>query len=234
MHVWRARLDLPLDALAHLEHIASAEELAAARRKRFAHLRDAAIAAAGLLRLVLARYAHVEPGELAFGRGPHGKPFLCAPRTAPRFNLAHSSAWLLVAVAADREVGIDVEEIVPTRVDDALAERVLSARELEVWRTAAPGDRVHLFFRAWAHKEACVKAAGTGLSSDPRGVEVLVRAVDGETRFATEVPLASATAQRRWILRELDAGRDCAAALAAEPPLAKVRTWNADGEVRRG
>ncbi len=231
MHVWRARLDLPPDRIEHLARLADAGELAAAGRKRFPHLRDAAVASAGLVRLVLARYAAAEPRELVFDRGPHGKPFLRAPDAAPRFNVAHSDRLLLVAVAADRDVGVDVEEIAPARVDDALAGRVLSARELATWRAAAPAERVPLFFRAWAHKEACLKAEGTGLSTDPREVEVLVPTRGGGAALAAELP--ACPAHRRWLLRELDAGEDHAAALAAEPPLARVRTWSADDEARR-
>jgi phosphopantetheinyl transferase len=52
------------------------------------------------------------PDRLTFTAGPHGKPSLtdrAGPVESVRFNLAHSDDSALIAVARDREVGVDVE-----------------------------------------------------------------------------------------------------------------------------
>jgi 4'-phosphopantetheinyl transferase len=222
--VWRAPLDVDAKTLASLRGDLSAEELERAGRMRFASLRDAAVASAGILRAVLAPYTGKRPAELEFARGPHGKPALRSPpdHAAPRFNLSHSGTLLLIAIA-DREVGIDAEEVVPSRIDDLLAERVLTARELHLWRSAPGDQRARLFFQVWTHKEACVKATGKGLSCDPLSLEVLFSHDDGRPHLACEIREQA----DRFSLCELEAGSDHAACLAVAGAPWTIRTWNA-------
>ena len=63
------------------------------------------------LETVLARYTGVDPGSLILELTPQGKPVL--PGSRLRFNLAHSGEVALVAVARDRDVGVDVERVRP-------------------------------------------------------------------------------------------------------------------------
>ncbi len=173
VHVWRARLDPSAEVLeAWLVDLDPAERSRAERRAN-AVLRTAALASAAALRRVLARYTGNAPGELVFEREAGGKPRL-AGRASPRFNLAHGGDLALIAVHARLEVGIDVEPLVPARVDADLVARVLAPAERAPWGALEPTRRAAAFFDLWAHKEAALKAVGAGLALDPRELVVLL------------------------------------------------------------
>ena len=72
-----------------------------------------------------------------------------------------------MAVALDREVGIDVERIDPNRDVLKLAPRALSPEDAGAVAAAAPEERSTLFHRAWARREAVAKCLGVGLAGHP-------------------------------------------------------------------
>ena len=130
-----------------------------ARAARFARAQDGRRWAAGraALRMLLGERLKMPPQAVELTHGPHGKP--AAPGV--RFNLSHAGPLALIALAADREVGVDVE-----RLDrrSAAVERALTAGE----RAAlGAGDRHVALLRTWCRKEALAKAAGTGLGWTP-------------------------------------------------------------------
>jgi 4'-phosphopantetheinyl transferase len=125
-------------------------------------------AARAALRLLLAAYLDADPHALRFLEGSHGKPALAldsgAAASSLHFNLSHSGEVALIAVALDREVGVDVE--VPRRRVDhvALARRVLGEEEAErLAALADPHERERAFLRAWVRWEAVLKCRGTGI-----------------------------------------------------------------------
>lgn len=218
--MWRAPTDPTADAVARLERTLDADERERARRMRTPALRAAAVAAAGLLRALLAPYAGRAPETLRFVRGAHGKPSLDG--AGPSFNLSHSGGLLLLAVRAAGEVGVDLEEVVPARADDLLVERVLTPGELALWRASPEEERARLFFRVWTHKEAWMKGTGLGLATDPRSLEVLLPGGEGGARLAAQVGEPG----HAWSLVELDPGPGHAACLAVAGGPATVRTWD--------
>jgi 4'-phosphopantetheinyl transferase len=121
--------------------------------------------AARALREVLAAYLESSPEAIRIVAGAHGKPELA--NDALRFNLSHSGELALVAVARDRNVGVDVERIDARRDVLALAERALGADGAAAVRAAPPADRVAVFHRGWTRREAVAKCAGTGLATPP-------------------------------------------------------------------
>ena len=166
-------------------------------------------------RAVLARYAGVAPGELAFEEREHGKPFLAPPHERVRFNASSTGGWVLVAVAARREVGVDVERaderfLEPEELS-RLARRVLTPGEQAVLANLPARARPRAFLRAWTRKEALLKALGTGLSREPNTVEV------GLEPHAGEQVLDARLCPGR--LLDLQAPSECSASVvvAAEP-----------------
>ena len=144
VHVWRVRLDLCPSRLESLEPLLSSDEIERARRFRFQVHRDQFVARRGLLRNIRAQYLNVAPVEVHLQYEAHGKPVLartcgerklCSGRHAPRvdelrFNLSHSPELALVAVAQERDVGIDLERIRPAIIKGKIAERFCSSREV--------------------------------------------------------------------------------------------------------
>jgi 4'-phosphopantetheinyl transferase len=203
--VWRADLNAGGERDAAL---LSPDELA--RGARF--VRDADrrcwTRAHAFLRSVLAGYAGEDPRALRFETGAHGKPRLLAG-AALEFNLAHSAGVALCAVAAGREVGVDVE--VPRRRRDelAIARAAFGAAEAERLAALEGPARERAFLRAWVRHEAALKCRGVGL-----------------TGVGQPTPEPAP-----WLLDlELEEPPGAAAALAvADGPPGAVRRWRWDG-----
>lgn len=115
-----------------------------------------------LARGVLARHVGVAPRALEFVRNEYGRPEL-VPR-AVHFNLSNSTRFVVCAVSANREVGIDTEPL--DRGDRILdvAESFFSARERRGLAALAMPDRLRRAVSLWTLKEAYMKARGMGMS----------------------------------------------------------------------
>src|SRR3954464_14756730 len=90
VHIWRASLDQP-QILADFEALLAPDERQRAARLRLKKDRDRFVIARGVLRILLGRYLHRNPADLAFSYSLHGKPFLDITSSGDlRFNLSHS------------------------------------------------------------------------------------------------------------------------------------------------
>ena len=114
-------------------------------------------------------------GDLTFGFGPHGKPFL---QDYPQihFNLSHCPGVAL-CVVSDAPVGCDVEGV-PSVLDLDVCRRVFSEEE-QTFILASPSPTLS-FARLWTQKEAFLKYTGEGLTDH----FPIVRAIRSETIVA--------------------------------------------------
>ncbi len=153
-------------------------------------------AAQQALRRVLAGYIDEDPERIELRRGRHGKPALLASEPALRFNLSHSRGIALIAVAVDREVGVDVEATDRPRDFLRLAERGLRAEEVEAIRSARPVDRGAAFYAAWVRREAVAKCLGVGLGAPPPAGPVAVSELDVGAGHAAALAVAGSAVGR--------------------------------------
>jgi 4'-phosphopantetheinyl transferase len=139
---WSVRLDVPPETFAKLAATLTADERSRSERLRFERDRRRFVVARGALRELLGRRLATPASELRFVYNPFGKPAL-SPEFGGRlkFNLSHSADLAVIAIAMDREVGVDVEYLRP--------------------------DEPQTFFEEWTKQEAYVKARGEGLSDGP-------------------------------------------------------------------
>jgi 4'-phosphopantetheinyl transferase len=142
-------------------HVWSVELRSDGRRERRAE-------AGRALRRVLGGYLDRDPGQIELRAGSAGKPALVAPFQPLRFNLSHSGRLALVAVARDREVGIDVEDMSRPRDFSRLARRWLGPRVATEIEATPRHDRAAAFYAAWTRHEAAGKCLGSGLSEKQR------------------------------------------------------------------
>jgi 4'-phosphopantetheinyl transferase len=197
VEVVASRLDLDpgaVDALAGWLHD---DECRRAGRFRLARDRRRYVVARGLLRTLLAARLGTHPRSVELCCGAHGKPRL-APGSAAgdlRFNVSHTGDFALFAFSRGREVGVDVEAVLPMRDADAVARHFFSRSELRAYRALEPGARQAGFFTCWTRKEAYLKALGGGLPS----------------------PLSEFDAPPGWSLSSFSPAPGHAAALAVEP-----------------
>jgi 4'-phosphopantetheinyl transferase len=165
------------------------------------------VAARAALRALLGGYLEADPQSLSFRE--RGKPRLDPPSPL-RFNLSHSGDVALVAVATEREVGVDVEAVDRGRDVERLSRRVLLASERAA--VAESGDAALAFHRHWVAKEAFVKATGRGISS-LRSFELSLDGPEGPRLLQVGGDPAQAG---RWSLDVLDVAAPYVAALVYE------------------
>jgi 4'-phosphopantetheinyl transferase len=159
-----------------------------------------------VLRDVVAHYLDEDPVKIELGHGERGKPMLADPSASLRFNLSHSGDLALVAVAWDREVGVDVERIAPRRNLLGLARRGLGPEEAARIESLPPEERAPAFYAAWTRREAVAKCHGVGLGAPLPDAPVAVADFDAAPGYAAAVAV---TGERLPPLRrfELDVGR---------------------------
>lgn len=133
------------------------EELQKAARFKFQEDQWRSIAARGVLRLLLGK--HLDTIE--FGTTEYGKPFLKGS-SGIEFNVAHSGDFVVIAMARDRQIGVDIERIRPNIEVENIAHRFFF-REERAWLLREP-NRLENFYRLWTAKESVMKAVGLGLS----------------------------------------------------------------------
>ena len=154
----------------------SAEEQARAARFHFPE--DARRWAVGrhLLRRTLGEVLSADPRALRFETGPLGKPRLAG--SPLRFSVSHSDRRLLLALAWEREVGIDIERLRTDFVPEDLAAGVCSPDERDALGRVSPAARPAAFLALWTAKEAYGKALGVGLGF-PLAALTLTLGADG-------------------------------------------------------
>jgi 4'-phosphopantetheinyl transferase len=152
VHVWKINLRAP--GLSENREILSSDERVRASRFRFHTDGNRFIAARSSLRTILARYLWTEPAELKFGVNPFGKPHLVAgqDKLGLQFNLSHSHELALLAVARNRDIGIDIEFMRGDFATDEVAQRFFSRSEVNQLGSIAAELKTEAFFNCWTRK----------------------------------------------------------------------------------
>jgi 4'-phosphopantetheinyl transferase len=225
IHVWRASLDQPAVPLEQLERTLSGDERERSARFYFERDRQRYIVGRGTLRIILSRYLAIEPGQLQFRYGTHGKPALALATGGERlrFNLSHSQDLALYAVGCDREVGVDLEYARRVSDIEQIAERFFSPREYAAFQTLSTDQRFQAFFDCWTRKEAYIKAIGDGFSIPLDQFDVSL--APGEPARLMSIggdPLKASG----WSLRELLPAPGFVAALAVEGQGLRLNCWD--------
>jgi 4'-phosphopantetheinyl transferase len=83
--------------------------------------------------------------------------------TPIRFNLSHTEDMVMVALARDVEVGVDVERL-DRKFAPEIVEYLCSAEEAQEISLLSTQHQSVAYIELWTLKEALVKASGQGLS----------------------------------------------------------------------
>lgn len=174
VHAWHLHLQLSAGLLQAAAGVLSLHERHRAEQFRFERDRCRFVAAHAGLRWILAAYLGCRLQEVVLASDPRGKPALAGlgDLVPLRFNLSHSGQYGLLAVAWQREVGADVEQVRSLPDLASLAPSVLSPRELAALVSRDEADKLDCFFAQWTRKEAVAKATGVGLAADLPGIAV--------------------------------------------------------------
>jgi len=223
VHVWRAALARTPREVEALKGLLSEDELSRAERFHFPHDRSNFVVARGTLREILSLYLGLPPELLQFGYSAFGKPELngAPAETRLRFNLSHAGGLALYAVAAGREVGVDVEVVRESVPCEELAASFFSRREVAALLALPACDRTRAFFECWTRKEAYIKAHGEGLSLPLDSFDVSLAPGEPAALLGTR----GGREASGWTLRELTPGQGYAAAVAVEGDGRRLRCW---------
>jgi 4'-phosphopantetheinyl transferase len=245
--VWYLRTDvLGPDAVLALDHSLSRDERERCRRLKFADDRRDFTAAHALLRCALSRSAALPPEAWRFENSRLGKPFVAnEAHGGLRFSLSHTRGLVACAVSHAHDVGVDVELLLPSGREQALAEHCCSADEHR-WLNAGSADEYgERLVALWTLKEAYVKATGEGLTrrldtlsfQPPRDSGIAFTCdIDGQSvRFTRTAPtsahrLALAVCVEngtspRLVLREVTLKRNPALQFRLKPEPAPTYSW---------
>jgi 4'-phosphopantetheinyl transferase len=189
--------------------------------------RDAIGAGDARARSVLAAYLGCAPDALRLATGAHGKPFLTGA-SAFDFNISHSGGALLVGIARDQALGVDIETQRRTRPVLDLARRFFAAEEAAALAGLDERLRQIAFLRLWSCKEAVVKALGNGIGFGLARLQFGIDAT-GEPN-ALSVIHASAGAPPDWHIIRLAPTGAHVGALAWRGPARQVRAFVATAD----
>jgi 4'-phosphopantetheinyl transferase len=214
VHVWSAPLTVSMQEVCAFEQSLAPDERDRANRFRFEQDKTRFIVSRGILRDILSRYLQLEPAEVQFAYGVYGKPML-APSLKPtglEFNLSHSGEMALYAIAHQKQVGVDLEQLRVINNLEQLARQCLSPRELQAFLRLEPAQRQTSFFYYWTGKEAYLKALGQGLRIPLEQIEIPL-----DTSKPTQVLSEKAACQSHdWYLQTVPSSKGYIAALVVE------------------
>lgn len=186
--IWLARFTELAGMRERLVRALSPDELERARAFTHEKARERFELSRGMLRAVLGECLSREAGELRFGYGEKGKPYLRDDACGLAFNLSHTSAGVALAMTRGPAVGIDIEEVRELSREDLLVDRILAPGERSRYESLAAEARRDWLFRVWVAKEAIGKASGQGIGYAPM------------SRF--EAPLAGDAVDPAWRVLE--------------------------------
>ena len=169
VHCWCIDLDVPPDASARLYPTLAEDERD--RVARFRYQRDRFIVAHGVLRDLLGRYLQIQPERIRYVVNAFGKPDL-SPEFGGwlKFNLSHSAGLALVAIAAESDVGVDLEYLRAQSDYPDIARRFFPAAEADRLSAVPQHRYAEAFIGCWTKNEAYLKACGCGLASPANDV----------------------------------------------------------------
>ncbi|MGA3284754.1 MAG: 4'-phosphopantetheinyl transferase superfamily protein [Verrucomicrobiota bacterium] len=163
IHLWQTDLDEPPTNGGISFRTLSSSEQERARRFVFEEHRRRYLAARAWLRSVLGAYLNSSPHAVPLVANAHGKPCIAGEvnRAGLQFNLSHCDRLALLAVAAGREIGVDLQGALREAAWPAVAGRFCTPDEWEHVQALPPATRAPAFAEIWTRKEA----AGEGLTS---------------------------------------------------------------------
>jgi 4'-phosphopantetheinyl transferase len=211
IHVWTVHLDNPDETQLMLANTLSAEELLRAGRFHFERDCQRFIACRLALRKILAGYLRIEPAQVRFSYGKHGKPTLGPTflNSGLQFNISHSHGIALVACSYQREIGVDIERIRPLPGIEQIVERYFAHAERIALQLLPTRKRTTTFFDWWTCKEAYLKALGKGLAYPLDRIDVSMVTEQPTTLVSADSPGQAGS----WTVRLLSTVPGYAAAL---------------------
>lgn len=157
--------------LTMLRSLLSDDEVSQEGRFYFADDRKRYLVTRAMVRMLLSRHAKIAPRDWKFSKNPYGRPVIAGTLVESHahvrglcFNVSHTRGVIAVAIARDRELGIDIEHTNARHVSLDVAHHFFSPIEVSELSCVPPDRQQDRFFEYWTLKESYIKARGMGLS----------------------------------------------------------------------
>jgi 4'-phosphopantetheinyl transferase len=203
--------DPALDAVYHA--LLTPQELLQKDRFHFARDRHRYLLTRVLVRSVLSRYAPIEPNDWHFANGPFGRPRIdgleAEETRSLDFNLSHTAGLIVLAIARNIELGVDVENTRRSAVLEAV-DHYFAPAEASSLGALPAALQPHRFFELWTLKESYIKARGMGLQI-PLDSFAFALDVPGDIGFSLADPRGNAA----WHFQQLQPTPDHMVALCS-------------------
>lgn len=169
VHVWLGFLAAIHDPalLDAYRLLLNAEERQRQARFAFSSDRHSYLVTHAMLRIVLSKYAPIQPRAWQFSTNDYGRPEIAnadSSATQIKFNVSHAHGLVVVAVTRAPAVGVDVEEVRARPAPAELADRHFAPQEILALQALPAQRQSDRFYEFWTLKEAYIKARGLGLS----------------------------------------------------------------------
>jgi 4'-phosphopantetheinyl transferase len=92
----------------------------------------------------------------------NGKPYI--KNNNINFNISYSEDIVVIAIS-NNLIGVDIESIEPSIIDNLSLDGILTYREQRLIQNKGPEERSLTFFKIWTAKEAYLKCIGSGISN---------------------------------------------------------------------
>lgn len=170
IHLWYWDAKREDELKAPFDQVATEEEKRQSERFLTLPKRQEFMATRVLVRHVLSRYVDVAPKEWVFDANENGAPAIRMPKAHQglNFNLSHTPGLIVMAVALNRELGVDAEYRDPEIDIATIARTVFSDEEIGALEALPPKEAVARFYTYWTLKEAYIKARRAGFSLPTR------------------------------------------------------------------
>jgi 4'-phosphopantetheinyl transferase len=143
------------------------------------------------LRIFLGDVVNAVPGQIRIHKTDYGKPYLVDyPDLA--FNLSHTTNKMVVAIADNCDLGVDIEQCKPRANLAGLVDKCFAEVEKSYWQKLSQPHKIKAFYHFWTRKEAFVKATGRGIAL---GLKQCVINPESQNQFLT-IP--------EWMIQEID------------------------------
>jgi 4'-phosphopantetheinyl transferase len=179
VQLWRVDLDVRAEVEEEFHSELSAKEIQKAGDIASPSLRRRYIIARGTLRELVGSLLDERPRSIPIDAGPSGKPHIVGTEHGLHFNVSHSGDLAMICIADCGEVGVDVETVRHVPAAIAIAKRRFAPAEARFVEQDGLAGADGRFLLCWTRKEALVKAMGTGMSFDLRGLTVPLTSPSG-------------------------------------------------------
>lgn len=160
-----------------------------------------------MIRALLSRYTKTDPGNIEFGKGEYGKPYLASDRSVD-FNLSHSGGKMALAIGRYAPIGLDIETWKPRVNLPGLVKKCFADEERIYWESLPENLQSQTFYDFWTKKESFVKAVGRGIAM---GMHRCVISPGDPMRFLSIPDIYGAPED--WKVLALDVGEAVSGAL---------------------